>query len=353
MNEANSAQVHSRLRSLDLLKGLAVMAMIQVHITELFAVPVWQQSVLGRISLFLGGPAAAPMFMVVMGYLAGFSGHKTGYLIRRGSKLLLWGLLLNIGMNVHLFMKIWIEAWPQNPLHYLFGVDILFLAGFSLIILALLSATGKFSYSAALVLLIVVLFASYLEPWSTNETIPVYLMAFIHSDAAWSYFPLVPWAAYPLSGFVASGLIRWTRMLALSEWHYGLMAFAGLLVLAITFNVGWNAATSMDKWYHHQAPVVFWNLLFVATIAALAVLITKAFDNDPATNFLCWNGRNVTAFYVIQWLIIGNIATLIYQTQYPLQLLMWFVVVIITSAVLVLLWNRAKQQFLHLQLPKS
>jgi len=37
-----------------------------------------------------------------------------------------------------------------------------------------------------------------------------------------------------------------------------------------------------------------------------------------------WLGKNITVFYIIQWLIIGNIATAIYQTQSIDTYIFWF-----------------------------
>lgn len=330
------------------------MTMIQVHITELFAVPVWQQSLMGQISLFLGGPAAAPLFMMIMGYLAGSSNRGSGYFFRRGAKLVLWGLMLNLGMNVHLLLRIWLEGWPQNPWHYVFGVDILFLAGLSLMSIAIVDAAGRYWWLIALVMMAGIIWGLNLEPDAgDNETIATYLMSFVHSDASWSYFPLIPWAIYPLAGFAFARLqLKQTRFLT-GERDAWILLIAGSLISALFFDTGWDAATNLTKWYHHGPEVVLWNMVFVATLSVAAMLFVKAYEGSRTVSFLSWSGRNVTAFYVIQWLMIGNMATLIYQTQYLLQLLMWFVVVSMTSAVLVWLWNWTKQQFLHLQLPKS
>jgi uncharacterized membrane protein len=57
-----------RLPIPDLLKGLAIILMIQVHITELFLDHAGRESIVGKISLFLGGPFTAMVFMIVMGY---------------------------------------------------------------------------------------------------------------------------------------------------------------------------------------------------------------------------------------------------------------------------------------------
>ncbi|HMM12369.1 MAG TPA: heparan-alpha-glucosaminide N-acetyltransferase domain-containing protein [Bacteroidales bacterium] len=337
--------VLSRFQSIDFLKGLAVMAMIQVHITELFAVLVWQQSVLGRISLFLGGPAAAPLFMVVMGYLAGIAKRTPFQLIVRGAKLIVWGLMLNIGMNAHLLLRIFLEGWPQHPLQYIFGVDILFLAGLSLILLAIAALSGRYSAVAALMLFAAILASVYLPPYTAaDDSLVTYLMAFVHSDAGWSYFPIIPWAAYPLAGFVASRFWMMAGMPRPAELINWLIVVAGIVVLGLSFSIGWQSATNLRSWYHHQAPVVLWNLVFVAAMAAAAGLVIEAYSSRPAVRWLCWTGRNVTAFYVFQWLIIGNLATLLYQSRYPLQLLFWFIAVVAISSGCVWLWQQARKR---------
>lgn len=328
------------------MKGLAVMAMIQVHLTELFSVPSWQESVGGHISLFIGGPAAAPLFMIVMGYLAAQGKRAPSGLALRGVKLILWGLLLNIGLNFHLLIRIFVDGWQSNPLHYILGVDILFLAGLSLILIALAKAAGRFDALLASAMIVALLAATYLKQWSGAGTEAMdYLMAFVHSDARWSYFPLVPWAAYPLAGFVAARLSILQRLTFLRERTYWLIVLIGVLLLSITFSIGWEAATNLTLWYHHQIPVIIWNLVFVATLSAAAKLIIMAFEGRPAVKFLSWTGRHVTAFYVFQWLIIGNLATSIYQTRYPLQLLFWFIAITAASAGLTWLYDREKTKF--------
>jgi ABC-type iron transport system FetAB permease component len=56
--------------------------------------------------------------------------------------------------------------------------------------------------------------------------------------------------------------------------------------------------------------------------------------------YIKWLGKNVTAVYVVQWLIIGNIATAIYRTQYPFSLILWFLVIITVSSILTYFYAR-------------
>ena len=89
----------NRSQTPDLLKGIAVVLMIQVHIVELFATPEIFESQMGKILLFLGGPLCAPIFMVIFGYYIAATKKTTSKLLARGVRIFLAGMLLNIGLN--------------------------------------------------------------------------------------------------------------------------------------------------------------------------------------------------------------------------------------------------------------
>ena len=78
----------------------------------------------------------APIFMAVMGYFIAFSKKGLFLSVLRGIKLIVWGFALNIGLNLNLFYHIYNGTFQISPLEYLFGVDILFLAGLSVIFIA-------------------------------------------------------------------------------------------------------------------------------------------------------------------------------------------------------------------------
>ncbi|MCX7611334.1 MAG: heparan-alpha-glucosaminide N-acetyltransferase domain-containing protein, partial [Ignavibacterium sp.] len=127
-----------RNQTADLLKGIAVLFMIQVHITESFLFQRLQQETFGKISFFLGASPAAPVFMIVVGYFLSLKKNLL-YYIERGVVLFLCGILLNIGMNFFSLVKYFqSEIIGENPLEYIFGVDILPFAGLSIIIIGLL-----------------------------------------------------------------------------------------------------------------------------------------------------------------------------------------------------------------------
>jgi uncharacterized membrane protein len=76
-----------RTQTPDLLKGIAVLLMMQVHIIELFATNQISDSIIGKFLLFLGGPLVAPIFAFFLGYFLIDSKKSTRQLFVRGLQL--------------------------------------------------------------------------------------------------------------------------------------------------------------------------------------------------------------------------------------------------------------------------
>ena len=325
----------------DLLKGLAVVLMVQVHITELFVLPVVYDSLAAKISLFLGGVPAAPLFMAVMGYFVAKGKKSSGQLLRRGGQLLIYGLLLNIGLNLHLLIKIFSGTFTLNPLAYIFGVDILFLAGLSLITMALLLKVKKHRgiVLAGLAVLITVLTPVITKAVDVSGLSP-YLAAFIGSHEPWSYFPLFPWLAYPLTGAAFYDLSQFSWV----QKHQRYFFIAALLVFVFLFGKGFSVSTTLAAYYHHHLIFYLWAVAFLLVLFFVMRWLAPYFQLAIAGRYLRFLGKNVTAVYVVQWLIIGNIATAIYRSMPLLGGVASFVGVLALTSLLVYLLKKYKQQ---------
>jgi len=336
-----------RLRLPDLLKGLAILFMIQVHIMELFMDYAAQQSVIAKVSLFLGGPFTAMVFMIVMGYFVAASRKTVGQTIKRGAKLFFLGFLLNIGLNFHLLLKIKYAGWPYNPLEYIFGVDILYLAGLSIIVLAFLKWLPiKIRGVVSLVILtLVLLLTGKMNAWLTFPE-RNYITPFLGGTWSWSYFPLFPWLAYPLAGYffylVEERLRHWFSRNTLVA---GVFIF--LVVAAVLYFSPKGFATTIDlpAYYHHTFGYGAWALGLLVLWTAGFYLLVRKFQRRSAEKLLAWMGRNITVIYVIQWLIIGNIATAIYQTQSLKLFPLWFAGILSTALLLSWFYEKIKFYF--------
>ena len=325
----------SRNRTADFLKGVAVILMVQVHLIELFAKQQIFESDIGSILLFLGGPPAAPVFMAVMGYFIAKGNSNISKSIIRGLKLIGGGLLLNFGLNFHLFIKIYNQTIVTSPWPYLFGVDILFLAGLSIILLSLFKRIFKnnpFPY----VIIIGLIFLTQLLPYPKELGAISYFNALFYSNVWWSYFPVIPWLAYPLTGYVFYLIEPQINNFIKSNNYKIIILSITSIFLIFSISYGIIVAANLHLYYHHDAIYYLFVLNFMIFWSVLSSIITSLLSN-VITDFIEWMGKNVTVFYVIQWLIIGNIATALYKTQSGIQLTTWFLGIVFFTSFLTFL----------------
>lgn len=319
----------------DLLKGFAVFLIVPVHILETFINLPGRESLFGKILLLLGGPIAVPIFMMVMGYFIGLNRKSPLQNAIRGLFIFVLGLFLNIGLNFHLLLKIYTEGWQLDPLQFIFGVDIFYLAGLSIIILSILKAIKKGQEWMVLALILVVVGStSYL-----NELLMVtdrnYILPFIAGPYSWSYFPMFPWLAYPLLGFLFQKIERQTKELIQKYKKGAITVLISILLLVLAFSKsGIETTINLNEYYHHGFSFFLWAVGLVILWVIMFWFLVQKFPEFPVIVFLRWLGKNITVFYVIQWLIIGNIATAIYQTQELSMYMWWYVPIFLITVVL-------------------
>lgn len=327
--------MNTRLRTADLLKGIAVILMVQVHILELFATPDIAASNWGNFLLFLGGPPVAPVFAVALGFFAAQSGDNSTKLIVRGFKLFLLGMLLNLLMNIDLMISVkrgWLHV---DLMPYLLGVDILHLAGLSLIIIGLFRKPLLENMGAQLFLIAIVLLASPLIKSHKVSNLSPYISAFLYGSARWSYFPLLPWLAYPLLGLLCSRIMK---ILPLEKLKNNItriiLGILFLTFMVLTFRFAFDVSSNLQSYYHHGPAFFLWTVVFLFFYAFIMNGVELRWKDTYAIRYIEWLGRNVTLIYFLQWIIIGNIATEIYRTMSsPVQLTLSFVGVLLAVSI--------------------
>lgn len=328
-------QPAARDMAADLLKGTAIPLMIQVHIVELFARQEIMDGGAGRVLLFLGGVPVAPVFLAVLGFYALRSGPTSGRVILRGGCLIALGGLLNVGLNLHLLLRMLfgsnvhlreLDAWA-----YVLGADILFLAGASLMAIVLLRTALK---SQPLLWIAASVGVASAAPWMTDllttESGWKWPAAFIAGRYRWSYFPVFPWLAYPLLGVAAFHL---RERVHLSRRGGAIALALGLPILLFSAPFAIESSHDLPAYYHHGVALFLWNGVFLVLWTLLHARIASW--RNGVTNWLAWLGRNVTACYVVQWLLIGNLATAFYKTQTLFECVLWFVFVLVATSALV------------------
>lgn len=336
-----------RLNFPDSVKGLAVLLMIQVHLMELFAKEEIFNGSLGLVSLFFGGIPAAPVFMGIMGYFLAFGQKSPVSMSKRGVRLFLGGILLNIGLNAHLLYNIYFKSWEVNPLHYIFGVDILPLAGLSLISLALVQKLASNKYWIYFILAIAIAgLSSLFSPAQFEQSSFSYILAFLVGGTSWSYFPLIPWLAYPLLGYgfkIMADQINIETFIH-SIWSKVIFGLIGI-VLLFTADFGLRLSTDLIQYYHHNISFFLWSTAFVIFWVYALFLLNKVAENTVFFIYFQFLGKNVTTIYVFQWLIIGNLGTALYKSQNIWEWVFWIFNITILSSVLTYLWTQYRIKY--------
>lgn len=327
----------------DLLKGFAVIAMVQVHIMEQFARPEILNGPPGEVSLLLGGPFAAPVFMAVMGYFLAISKRGPWNKILRGFWLILLGLMLNIGLNFNLLLHIFQGKITADPLRYIFGADILPLAGLCIIFISLAELILK---KRALAMLGLAFAIPIITPFLPDLPLQFqYLQAFFYGNASWSYFPLFPWLAYPLLGYGVKSLeIEMPSMfnkIRKNDWYALVLVILvqGLVVKAF------NIVIDLPAYYHHGIVLFIWMVGFLVGWTYLASVVNNIAADSQIIKFIRWLGHHVTLVYMVQWLIIGNLAYYYNGSQFLIQLILWFVAIVAAVSVLSYFYLKIKLQF--------
>jgi uncharacterized membrane protein len=209
------------------------------------------------------------------------------------------------------FGKLDVDLMP-----YIFGVDILHFAGIALIIIAPFKKWFQKQYLLPLItMLVAALLGHYLLNYVPNNNVLKYVSAFFYGSMPWSYFPVFPWLAYPLAGMVVYQLqqrydFSWLLVVKTK------IVLSVLFLIFIVFTVKYAIIISSDLplYYHHGLLFFGWVMTFLFFYTFGINELNERFGETSVFKYIKWLGKNVTLIYVIQWILIGNIATAIYKT---------------------------------------
>ncbi len=333
----------ARSRTADFLKGVALLTMVQAVLVEYFARPAILDGLLGKISLFIGGPPAAPMFLAIMGYYIAHQRHSFRYNVWRGLKLILLGIGLNITRQVYTLFNIFSGKSNADVWHIVFGTDILILAGISLIAMAIVIKILRGHVLAYLALIIVFLLLQYVIPPVEKVLPDSVVIPFFYGKYPEAQFPFIPWFAYVLAGytfylfkqFFISDQFKHNRTVKVI-----LGTLSGVLLI-VSLPFGYSVSINHALFYHHG--ILFFlfcvNYLFWWLLSAKAIV--DRVDNW-LTGYLETMGRNVTAFYVIFMILAGNLEGFLHKSLNYGMLALYFILLLTAASILVWLWDRIR-----------
>jgi|GEM_PF-155469 len=304
---------NGRQIELDIAKGLSILFMVWVHTTETFGN---YQGVGNMVVEILGGPFAAPVFMVCMGTGLCYA-RKTQArdLAKRGVGLLVTGLLLNVFRYIlPLFIG---YALTEEPLFlytfpFLFGVDIMEFAGLTFLFFAL---AKRFNWSEK-VLAVTAVAASLLGMLLKGTASgSVYIDQFLGyiwgNDNAETYFPFLNWIIFPVFGYLFGKFLR--RCSDKTAFYKMVSPVCGILGL------GYVIAAHVFSFGMYGENGYYYFLGLTDAIPVLMLVIgmfgfchmLSVWKDSAWIKALRNMSENINVVYCIQWVLIGSLWILI------------------------------------------
>ena len=315
--------------------------MVQDHVFETWIQQDLLYTDLGSVIQFMNNFPAAGIFMLTMGFTSGYTEVPSRKLFRRGIKVFFWGLLLNVGLNLHYFIRILSGRVEGNILDSLFAVDIFYLAGLSLIVLAFIKVLSN-SYIVSLISAITVaLLSPFITELLTSSSGGDYILAFVGKPCDNSFFPIFPWLSYSLAGYGFSQVLKkYPAIIKRTGWHY-----VALVVLfgssSVGFILNWNDLGDLATYYHHGIKVFGW----IVSLGLGLTMFLNLFQFIQRGTFSAWImfiGSKLTRFYIVQWLIIGNLASFFFQELNLTMYIMGSLLVLALTTIIIYLLRDLK-----------
>jgi len=297
---------------LDLAKCLAIFFMIFLHCMMVSTgfdnnISLYMQRAIGQL---LGGPFAAPVFMFAMGVGIVYSRNQDPiYLIKRGFRLMLLGLVVNIGefFLPHYLAGKLLGKWDIFPIAgglLLFCVDILAFAGMAMM---LIGALKKLKLTARMMVIIALIFSviGWLLRFHDFGSNVANLIAgyFVGSAGGFTAFPLFPWFIFPTSGMLfGEYYLRCNnKKKLLCLWPVGLVISVAYFVISWFQPEGFLSET--HHYYFMTTIDAMFCLICIYGVIGMCYTITTALP-DSANKFFSKTSSNLNALYVIQWFLI-------------------------------------------------
>ena len=315
--------VMKRINELDLLKAIAIIAMVFIHVFDVstrLQINSGIETPTVWIIEFMGNIPSAGVFMFAMGWGAAFSSRSTpSTYISRLRQLVILGILINFFehfipslIDPATFGTVW-EIAPS-----IFAVDIYFFAAFAMIYFAVMKKfkekpVAAVSISAALIIVCFAVNAAVgYESFTTgNSWIDTVIGLFIRENE-WSYFPFISWIIFPVVGYGAALLFKKATSRKAVLLFAGIMgviliAFAEIMmaVFGIQDAVIIGAHSASEASYYALHPLCAICGCGVIAIEFIIANLILMISRQRLPKFTSKMSRNVMEIYIAQWLFIG------------------------------------------------
>lgn len=311
------ALINKRRLEFDIARGVAVFLMIFQHFWMLVLSYFFNTPKLDNLIYLSATALVAPVFLFLMGSSTVFSSKQKPKLIFiRGLKLIVLGYLLSffrfflplVSLEKIGLIKVSEVIYHFEAIYYLLQIDIFHIAGLSLILLACLKKLKIEEKYYLVIALIIFIISPFL--WQIK------LVGFwqLLIDPFWGtsnyiVFPAFPWLTYSLLGFYFGKKLLENKDREESFYKFSLKKFKPILIISI-FWLAIDIVVGKNTYANHGLGIgLFISSLIVCWLSFL--YCNKGnIPSRMAKTLISW-GKNVTAIYIWQWLIIAWLAILI------------------------------------------
>lgn len=319
MDDQNSADPttkrdtsQNRVRAFDFARGLAVLFMIMIHVLNSYGTSEVHESGIGiGLQAFIDWPSASVFVFVMGGLIVQASKGSLSAGLKRALGLFLLGYLLNfmrsslpMWLSIQMGLVTYEQLGKYTPTSEFFVGDIFQFAGFAYafcITIRHYLPDARYWLAAA----VLIMFGSpYLWDLSVDWGASNEFFKLLWGDTSQgAVFPFFPWVTYCLAGMCFG---QWLKR---SKDHHGVFNKALLLavvLMAIGAAIIWTNPEFHAPHHLRAGPgllitisgyVLLW--MFICQQVVVRVPPGRFLDT-----FYFW-GKNVTAFYIIHWLLIG------------------------------------------------
>ena len=315
-----------RQKEMDYAKTIAILFMIIIHVWENLSIynvvteapeGLWE-----NILQFGAGPLAAPVFMFCLGAGVCYTRHSSPIqLARRGLLIFAGAYLLNLGRR-----GIWdyllyepTDIWDNGKVLYaLLNGDILHFAGLAFLLIALFRALHLPVLLQGMIAAIMLYEGNILADGQPVYGLSRYFFGLFYYMSVCS-FPLLQWFIYPAAGMIFGRVLR---HISGKNGFYGLLLvlsaaslyYLDSLASSQGFYFRYIYLLQYDIYYQQEIFHFLYTVLVIFIELSLLYFLTKNIEGglDELAFFI---GRNLTAIYVIQWLLIGALYYYQWQTD--------------------------------------
>ncbi len=313
---------HKRIPEFDVVKTIAVISMIFVHVLEVSSnlntsAPLSHG--IATVIEFLGCVPSAGVFMFLMGWGAAMS-RKTGMksFFDRFLQLFLLGLLVNFFQQlVPMILNPEVFGKAEENLYTIIAVDIYQFASLATLYFAIMQKLNK-NTKPALLFSVFLLGTSMIinvtlgyETFTTGNNWYDTLIGFFIRENEYSYFPFISWILFPISGYGAAFLYqkgngKKNLLLYCFALGCGLILLSEILMNLFSIrDVIIRHVYPAEEGYYAMHPVCGMGAIgiILTEISLVAYLLRILKVHRPA--FCLFVSQNVIGIYVTQWILIG------------------------------------------------